>query len=277
MLGYLNIYIDYLTSLNRAFNTIAKYSRVCRRFIDYLSNIHNISSYSLVDERIALEYIDIIKQKYASNTYNSIITCISKYFDWLVSQSVVEYNFFVGHRNNTAFNVRSIKSIESDVLEFMKMMSYKKASVYAAFACMLGTGARLEEVCNLRKNDIILNSDNTLSINIKNAKYNSDRIAFFLNTEYANIVLKYVQKISTNFYVFPPSRNLQYYCVFYKKRIGINVTSHSLRHFFAYSALMAGYNIETIQHNLGHKTISMSTYYAAPAFTQDKYNAPAIK
>lgn len=127
------------------------------------------------------------------------------------------------------------------------------------------TGLRLNELINLKRNDIDLKRK---TIHIKNAKGSKDRI-IFLHNELIKILKLMRYKKDFNF-LFLTNRKTKYNNRTIEliikntaKKAGIkkNIIPHTLRHSFATHLLEKGLDIRNIQHLLGHKDLRTTQIY----------------
>jgi len=138
-----------------------------------------------------------------------------------------------------------------------------------------GAGLRVSEAINLKIKDINLEE---LTIHLKNAKGNRDRITVFpekLKTDLREFfALKH-----TNDYIFTSERGGKltertaqkiFEIAIKKANVGKDATFHSLRHGFAAHLLENGVDIRYVQELLGHQNIRTTQLYT-------KVTNPSIK
>ena len=147
----------------------------------------------------------------------------------------------------------------------------------AAFWLMLGSGCRVAEAANLRTDDIILRGK-TVYIDIKNAKWGSDRCIPIIDKTAAEIVWKYRAELEVDSRpAFRLSkRTLQGYATDFAKKTGITFRCHLLRHTFAALLSEKGTPLTTIQFLLGHKSLGMTAHYAQSALVDVSDITPEI-
>ena len=128
------------------------------------------------------------------------------------------------------------------------------------------SGLRVSEIVNLRIKDISLNE---LTIHIKNAKGNKDRITVFPKKLKINLKLNTLTK-NKNDFVFESNRGGKLTSTTFQKvfkkalaQSGIKkeATFHSLRHSFATHLLENGVDVRYVQELLGHQNIRTTQIY----------------
>jgi integrase/recombinase XerD len=148
---------------------------------------------------------------------------------------------------------RIIESIENRKHKLLISLSY-------------GAGLRVSEAINLRIRDVNLDE---LTIHLKNAKGNKDRITIFpekLKVDFH----KFITLQHGNEYVFESERGgkltertaqLVFEKALKRVRIEKEATFHSLRHSFATHLLENGVDVRYVQELLGHQNIRTTQLY----------------
>lgn len=152
----------------------------------------------------------------------------------------------------------------------------------AILEVIFSTGMRISEVVNLNRDQIRVNSDNTLADNRiyiqgKGKKqrfvYLTDRAVHYLNDYLKTRIDKYpamfvptkgTRKATENPYIVRLSQNyIQMKIAEYRRRLGIIVptSAHSLRHGFATYLAEQGANPAAIQRLLGHSSLQTTSRY----------------
>lgn len=142
---------------------------------------------------------------------------------------------------------------------------------------MYGTGARVGEIAHLMATDVQLKG-RAVYINIRDAKWGSDRCVPVLDKQAAKIVWQFRQSVGpSNQPLFRVSRRtLQWYATKFAQETGIEFHCHLLRHTFAARLTEKGVPITTIQYLLGHRTVAMTAYYAQSALVDVTSITPTI-
>ena len=175
-------------------------------------------------------------------------------------------------------HVARIKRLNDEELaNFKSYINTLQPNARAAFWLMLGSGCRVAEAANLRPEDIVLRGK-TVYINIKNAKWGSDRCIPIIDKTAAEIVWKYRAELEVDSRpAFRLSkRTLQGYATDFAQKTGITFRCHLLRHTFAALLSEKGTPLTTIQFLLGHKSLGMTAHYAQSALVDVSDITPEI-
>lgn len=164
-------------------------------------------------------------------------------------------------------SVNRVKRLTNEELRIFKAyIENLQENTRAAFWLLYGSGCRVAEAAHLRPEDVTLRGKSVF-IDIKDAKWGSDRCIPIINEEAAKIVWKYRSELEIdNRPLFRLSkRTLQGYATQFAKDTGINFHCHLLRHTFAALLTEKGVPLTTIQYLLGHKSLGMTAHYAQSA------------
>jgi len=144
---------------------------------------------------------------------------------------------------------------------------------------LFATGARVSEICNLKLNDIDLESG---SIRVL-GKGNKERILQICNQEVTNIISEYISLhiIEINEYanlfnnrlgnrLSEQSVRLMIRKYAESSELNKHVTPHMFRHTFATSLLEEGVDIRYVQHLLGHSSIVTTQIYTHVAINKER-------
>lgn len=175
-------------------------------------------------------------------------------------------------------SVNRVKRLTNEELHIFKTyIDNLQENVRAAFWLLYGSGCRVAEAAHLRPEDVTLRGKSVF-IDIKDAKWGSDRCIPIINEEAAKIVWKYRSELEIdNRPLFRLSkRTLQGYATQFAKDTGINFHCHLLRHTFAALLTEKGVPLTTIQYLLGHKSLGMTAHYAQSALVDLSDITPEI-
>ena len=164
-------------------------------------------------------------------------------------------------------NVKRIKRLSNeDLAIFKSYIDTLQPNARAAFYLLIGSGCRVAEAANLRAEDVTLRGK-SVYIDIRNAKWGSDRNIPIIDADAAKIVWQYRAEVEVdNRPLFRLSkRTLQNYATNFAKSTGINFYCHLLRHTFAGLLTEKGVPLTTVQYLLGHKSLGMTAHYAQSA------------
>lgn len=175
-------------------------------------------------------------------------------------------------------SVNRVKRLTNEELRIFKAyIENLQENARAAFWLLYGSGCRVAEAAHLRPENITLRGKSVF-IDIKDAKWGSDRCIPIINEEAAKIVWKYRSELEIdNRPLFRLSkRTLQGYATQFAKDTGINFHCHLLRHTFAALLTEKGVPLTTIQYLLGHKSLGMTAHYAQSALVDLSDITPEI-
>ncbi len=175
-------------------------------------------------------------------------------------------------------SVNRVKRLTNEELHIFKTyVDNLQENARAAFWLLYGSGCRVAEAAHLRPEDVTLRGKSVF-IDIKDAKWGSDRCIPIINEEAAKIVWKYRSELEIdNRPLFRLSkRTLQGYATQFAKDTGINFHCHLLRHTFAALLTEKGVPLTTIQYLLGHKSLGMTAHYAQSALVDLSDITPEI-
>lgn len=175
-------------------------------------------------------------------------------------------------------SVNRVKRLTNEELHIFKTyIDNLQENARAAFWLLYGSGCRVAEAAHLRPEDVTLRGKSVF-IDIKDAKWGSDRCIPIINEEAAKIVWKYRSELEIdNRPLFRLSkRTLQGYATQFAKDTGINFHCHLLRHTFAAILTEKGVPLTTIQYLLGHKSLGMTAHYAQSALVDLSDITPEI-
>lgn len=175
-------------------------------------------------------------------------------------------------------SVNRVKRLTNEELRIFKAyIENLQENARAAFWLLYGSGCRVAEAAHLRPENVTLRGKSVF-IDIKDAKWGSDRCIPIINEKAAKIVWKYRSELEIdNRPLFRLSkRTLQGYATQFAKDTGINFHCHLLRHTFAALLTEKGVPLTTVQYLLGHKSLGMTAHYAQSALVDLSDITPEI-
>jgi len=259
-------YLKYLRLERKALNTVETYRYHLTTFLSWVYN----EGYRLEEMKPAdlLDFKEcLLMQNKSERTVNAFISCLRGYFEYLVLREVVKVNPVTNLLRIRVPNYRQERLTDSQLRVFFSFIDSLQPNARAAFYLLIGSGARISEVTNLTRDDFRM-ENNQLFINIKNAKWGSDRYIPVVDPVAAEVVAKYVTSLDvSSIPVFRMSRRtLQTHAANFSKKYGIPFSCHVLRHTFATLLLEKDVPIEKIQYLLGHKSLDMTRHYTQSAY-----------
>ena len=175
-------------------------------------------------------------------------------------------------------SVNRVKRLTNEELRIFKAyIENLQENARAAFWLLYGSGCRVAEAAHLRPENVTLRGKSVF-IDIKDAKWGSDRCIPIINEKAAKIVWKYRSELEIdNRPLFRLSkRTLQGYATQFAQTTGISFHCHLLRHTFAALLTEKGVPLTTIQYLLGHKSLGMTAHYAQSALVDLSDITPEI-
>lgn len=259
-------YLDHLRLERKAANTIDSYKYHLSTFLSWVySENYDLGEMKPVD---LLDFKEcLLRQNKSERTINAFLSCLKGYFDYLILNEIAKANPVTSLLRLKVPHYKQSRLTDQQLLHFYGYIDGLRPNVRAAFYLMIGSGVRVSEVTNLTKADFSF-EEGQLYIDIKNAKWKSDRKIPVVDRKAAEVVGKYVQSLDvTSKPAFRMSkRTLQTYATKFAKRYGIPFHCHVLRHTFATLLMEQGVTIEKIQFLLGHQSAIMTRHYTQSAF-----------
>lgn len=266
-------FLVYLESVKKySDNTIVNYGLDLEMYETYLNfkrkNINDIEYKDILD------YINYLKDDHKSTSINRSLSCLRSYYDFLIRNKKIK---------NNPFNlVHSIKK-EKRLPEYFKYNEYVELvnSIDVSndlgirnkciFEILLCTGCRVNELVNIKLDDININNQEVKVL----GKGNKERIVYLgsyaidsLN-EYLDIRYK-ILKNNKNDYLFLnhlgnklTTRGIRDIIdkILLKSSANLKITPHTFRHSFATMLLNEGCDLKSVQELLGHVSLSTTSIY----------------
>lgn len=212
------------------------------------------------------------------STIRGLLSTLHVYFLWAYSKGYISEVPITPADYPKNVKVKRIRRLNDEELRIFKaFIDTLQPNARAAFWLMLGSGCRVAEAANLRPDDIILRGK-TVYIDIKNAKWGSDRCIPIIDKTAAEIVWRYRAELEVDSRpAFRLSkRTLQGYATDFAQKTGITFRCHLLRHTFAALLSEKGTPLTTIQFLLGHKSLGMTAHYTQSALVDVSDITPEI-
>lgn len=263
-------FLEYLSKeLNFSSNTIISYRQDLADFFCF-GEKHKIDYKNLKreDVRKYLKYLDDCKLK--NSTIARRISAIRSFYNYLLSNGVVENNIFNNVRNpkleKKLPNYISYEEL-AIILDNIDMSTEIGVRNRLIIEMFYATGCRVSELINIKMSDI-----NTTNKSIKiMGKGSKERIVYY--GEYAEDYLN--KYLNTGFnkgskYLFLNDKKEKFSIqeveqVIHKLiehlAIKTHVTPHTLRHTFATHLLNNGADIKSVQELLGHASLNTTGIY----------------
>lgn len=261
----------------KAEGTLTEYRNRLEEFSRYLQE-ENLNFFELTNADIKAYIKFLLRKNQKISTIRGKISTFRVYNLWHVSRGTMPEVIVTSNDYPKNVNSQRIKRLtDEDLAIFKSYIDGLQENARAAFYLMVGSGCRVGEVAHLRPEDVTLRGRKVF-IDIRDAKWGSDRCIPIVNSEAAKIVWKYRQDVEVdNRPLFRLSkRTLQGYATSFAKKTGISFRCHLLRHTFAGKLTEQGVPLTTIQFLLGHKSLGMTAHYAQSALVDLSELTPEI-
>ena len=261
----------------KARSTLVEYKNRLSIYQKYL-NRHEISISEVKHEDILEFKREMLNFGWNPTTLKSVLSTIYVFNIWGRRNGVIKTMPLSPADYPKITSRKRIKRLtDEDLRLFTVYIDSLQENVRAAFWLMIGTGARVGEVAHLNMTDVQMRG-RSIYVNITDAKWGSDRFIPIVDKQAAEIVWRFRQTVSAdNRPLFRLSkRTLQWYATKFAQDTGIDFHCHLLRHTFAAKLTEKGVLITTVQFLLGHRSVSMTAYYAKSALVDVESITPKI-
>ena len=273
----INEFIEEMRLEGRAEGTLREYKQRLEEIETYLNNknltIQNTKKADLSDYTKTL-----FKKRQKITTIRGKLSTFRIFCLWAFKKGYIAEVIISPDDYPKNVSVNRVKRLTNEELRIFKAyIENLQENARAAFWLLYGSGCRVAEAAHLRPENVTLRGKSVF-IDIKDAKWGSDRCIPIINEEAAKIVWKYRSELEIdNRPLFRLSkRTLQGYATQFAKDTGINFHCHLLRHTFAALLTEKGVPLTTIQYLLGHKSLGMTAHYAQSALVDLSDITPEI-
>lgn len=273
----INEFIEEMRLEGKAGGTLREYKQRLEEIETYLNNknltIQNTKKADLSDYTKTL-----FKKRQKITTIRGKLSTFRIFCLWAFKKGYIAEVIISPDDYPKNVSVNRVKRLTNEELRIFKAyIENMQENARAAFWLLYGSGCRVAEAAHLRPENVTLRGKSVF-IDIKDAKWGSDRCIPIINEEAAKIVWKYRSELEIdNRPLFRLSkRTLQGYATQFAKDTGINFHCHLLRHTFAALLTEKGVPLTTIQYLLGHKSLGMTAHYAQSALVDLSDITPEI-
>ena len=273
----INEFIEEMRLEGRAEGTLREYKQRLEEIETYLNN-KNLTIRSTKKTDLSDYTKTLFKKCQKITTIRGKLSTFRIFCLWAFKKGYIAEVIISPDDYPKNVSVNRVKRLTNEELRIFKAyIENLQENARAAFWLLYGSGCRVAEAAHLRPENVTLRGKSVF-IDIKDAKWGSDRCIPIINEEAAKIVWKYRSELEIdNRPLFRLSkRTLQGYATQFAKDTGINFHCHLLRHTFAALLTEKGVPLTTIQYLLGHKSLGMTAHYAQSALVDLSDITPEI-
>ena len=275
-------YMQDCINRNLSERSIHEYQSHLRSFmlhigVDYLEDIN---------DKVIQRYVSELPKyhQYSEKSFNNHARFINIFFNWCVEQEYIEkikikYKKVEKKLQHVPTTLEVKRLIQTpDITE----ISYSRLSAWLVCVIITGTGLRVGSIVNLKKSDINLKES---VLYIRKTKQRQEMIVK-LSPKLKKAIKFYLDVtdnnsdwLITNQYTDEPlqakvmSNNVRRYGEF----LGIKISCHSLRRYFACQCVLSGMPLIQLSRLLGHSSVQMTEVYIQSLGVEDfetKYTNP---
>lgn len=227
-----------------------------RTVSNYLQQVsHFFKEYSEFNQENIDNYFLKVKEEKSRNTFNAILTALRSYCEF----SRQEINFPKMRKQKKTTIKYYIR--EEELNDFLRSI-YEEDDLLIRF--MFYTGARSQDVINVKKSDIDFKNKR---VTFYNGKGDKDRVVPFTSKEYFKRLKSYCDVLEREKVFNINQQRLQRLFKKIQKEHDLKdqvVEPRTMRKSFAKHCLIGGLDISHIQKALGHNDIKTTEIYAEP-------------
>lgn len=277
----LNLYLtNYLViQRNMSSNTIRSYKCTFKLLIKYITNVKNIAikniNFNVINRDTIIDFLDYIEQETNASirTRNQRLAVIKSFYAYVKDtnpEQLVNIQQILTIKCKKEIKKEFDYLTKDEIDEFLNNISTnsnKGIRDYTLLMLLYDSGARAQEIINLKVEDLRLDSNPIVRLFGKGNKNRT--IPITNNTK--EILIKYISiyKLNSNSILFSnPKGNyattkmITHIIDKYSNSINKNIHPHTFRHSRAMHLLEAGVNLIYIRDFLGHNSIETTEIYA---------------
>lgn len=261
-----NLYSDYMNN-NYSTSTITIYKSLFKNLREILGNIKlNILRLSDI-EKYKSERLKVINP----NSMNIELRCIKRVLKYFYRNGYIDYDYYKDITFQKIPERKKLSISKEEILLIINNIKCEKIKDVIIFAFY--TGCRIQEILNLRTENINLIENYIEIINTENFITKTKKIRIIpLNKNILTIINKYYiedKTIRLGYLFTKDNKQIRKDTVSktFKRtvrRLGLNedYKFHSLRHTFISNLFIAGIDSKTISELAGHQSITTTEKYA---------------
>lgn len=250
--------------LNNSEGTLRFYKSHTNHFLKWADN-NNIETTHDLTEDLLIDYINFCKETASNATINKRVLMLKRIY----LHSNVDFDFLHSIKkfkeSKKTFNIINNKQ-HKIIFNYLDTLDESKLMYILLIYILTDTGARINEVMNIKKSDIRL-SDNEILLTTTKTKI--DRVVFFLNDTGMIIKKTLDLNLSTEYLFWNRLKNRQmnyddvrYFFRHLKKELNIDkLHPHMFRHTLATTLVENDADLISVMQILGHQNIETTERY----------------
>ncbi len=250
--------------LNNSEGTLRFYKSHTNHFLKWADN-NNIETTHDLTEDLLIDYINFCKETASNATINKRVLMLKRIY----LHSNVDFDFLHSIKKfketKKTFNIVPTKKLKI-ILLYVNSLGNDKLMYKLLIYLLVDTGARINEIMNIKKSDIKL-SDNEIILTTTKTKI--ERIVYFLDDTKGLIKEILDQDISTPYLLYNLLKKRQinyddvrYFFRFLKSELEIDkLHPHMFRHTFATTMIENDADLISVMQILGHRNIETTERY----------------
>ena len=277
----LNLYLtNYLViQRNMSSNTIRSYKCTFKLLIKYIIDVKNITikniNFDVIDRDTIIDFLDYIENEtnVSIRTRNQRLAVIKSFYAYVKDtnpEQLVNIQQILTIKCKKEIKKEFDYLTKEEVDKFLNSIptdSSKGIRDYTLLMLLYDSGARAQEIINLKVEDLRLDSDPVIRLFGKGNKYRT--VPITNNTK--DILIKYIDinELSNNSILFSnpkgthaTTKMIAHIIDKYSSILNKNIHPHTFRHSRAMHLLEAGVNLIYIRDFLGHNSIETTEIYA---------------
>ena len=266
-------FIEYLKQIKKySDNTLLNYELDLEKFYEYTEKYK--IDIKKIEYKDILNYISYLKINHKSTSINRNLSCLRSYYNFLIRNNYIKHNPF-----NIIHSMKKEKKLPEyfkyneyiELIESIDISTDLGIRNKCIFEILLCTGCRVNELVNIKLNDIDINNREVKVL----GKGNKERIVYLGSyaidslKDYLKIRNNLLSKEKNNFLFLNhlgdkiTTRGIRSIIdkIILKSSTKLKITPHTFRHSFATMMLNEGCDLKSVQELLGHVSLSTTSIY----------------
>ena len=148
-------YLKHLQLEGKAENTIDTYKYHLIEFLGWISD-QNLTIFNVKPPHLIAFKEHLLQSGKSERTVNCIISCVRGYYDYLISNGMLDTNPVSNLLRIRVPAYRQYRLTDEELEQFYQFIDHLQPNVRAAFYLLIGSGARVSEITQLTKDDFFL-------------------------------------------------------------------------------------------------------------------------